>query len=280
MLSKLIKHEMKSMWHYCGVVIICVLIASAVFELGLCGTILVNSDVVTMVMAPTLIFLGFTIIAVMSYGIKFGVAYRFYRTMASDEGYLTHTLPVTTSGHVFSKLLVAFIYTFLSLIFIALFIIITVLLAILLGGQLGEISGMLKELRFVYDELQRMINIPIAIYIVEYVILGIVGEIFSILIIYLAIALGQLMKTHKLIWAIVYYMIVTTAIGLVTQIISIIVSSGIGFLAGDLVNEMNPQQFVTVTQSVALISVVMLSLVSVGGYFLVKYIFERKLNLE
>ena len=283
MLLKLMKHEMKSLWHYCGVVIICVLIASVVFELGVVGTVVANNDVLNLIMIPSLIFLGFAIVAVLSYGIQFGVAFRFYRTMSSDEGYLTHTLPVTTSQHILSKLFSASIYVLIGIIYLAIFIAVTALILMGLTGGIQELTDFLRDLGVFVDEIRKYINIPIALYIIEFIIMGIFSMVFSILVMYLSVALGQLVNSHKLIMSIVFYTIITSVIGIITQIGTMIFSMVEGFMstiASTNSEAMTPERIMAGMQTIMLVTLVVMIGFGLGAFFITKYIYERKLNLE
>ncbi len=282
MLLKLMKHEMKSLWHYCGLVIICVLIASAIFEIGVVGVVAIKNSVVDIIMIPSLIFLGFAIVAVLAYGIQFGVAFRFYRTMSSDEGYLTHTLPVNTSQHILSKLLSACIYTICSVIYLIIFIVLTVIVLAGVTGGFDHFPDIMRELKVAYDEFKSVVNIPIALFIAEYTIMSLVSVVYSILIMYVSVALGQLISTHKFVWSVVFYMIITSVIGIITQIATMIFTAIPGLFAPFMAAGENatPELFMGATHVIILIVTVLMAVVGLVAFFVTKYIYERKLNLE
>ncbi len=279
MLLKLFKHEMRSLWHYCGIVVICVIVASIVFNLGMTATILINNDNFTFVSAPMLIFLGFCICSVLGLGIKFGIAFRFYRSMASDEGYLTHTLPVTVGQNVTAKLLAASVYNIGAVLFLLVFIVGSVAIAFIAGGDTAFIPQMLKDMSAAYAEFRKVLVLPMPVYVLEWTVFGIVGLIFSILVIYISVALGQLMKSHKLIWAVVYYMIITFVLQFITQIISLIMSFTTGITV-PFITSLSNMQIVLVIQAIIIVALLVTVGLSAIAYAVVKHIFERKLNLE
>ncbi|MCR4716975.1 MAG: hypothetical protein K5656_07315 [Lachnospiraceae bacterium] len=280
MFSTLLKHEMKSLWHYTGIVVICVLIASVLFELGMISVFLIPNYIYDTVMVPTLIFLFFTITVALSYGVVFAVAYRFYRSMASDEGYLTHTLPVTVNELIGAKLFAGTVYTICSLLYIILFIILTAVIAVLVSGASDSIPEVLKDLEYVYKEIKENIPLPLFVYFIEFIIVGLFSSIYSNVVIFLCVALGQLMKKHKLIWSVVYYMLVTFVLQGLIQMGSTILGMVFGNGIERYVERVGVDGFVTVSQIIILVAFLVFAILSVCGYFITKYIFERKLNLE
>lgn len=75
---------------------------------------LVTFSVFLVGIVSTLTVLG--VIALCVTPIIYGI-YRFYKNMLSDEGYLSFTLPVTVSQHLWSKVIASCVWTVVSIIF-------------------------------------------------------------------------------------------------------------------------------------------------------------------
>lgn len=115
MLAKLFKHELIDLFKktilYFSIVIGLSLLVFLFGELG--------KNIRIFSVLKDLMFVGyvFSIIGIILYSVIYPVV-RYYRSLLSDEGYLTHTLPVTTNQLLFSKLICAFLL-FLSSIIVA-----------------------------------------------------------------------------------------------------------------------------------------------------------------
>lgn len=133
---------------------------------------------------------------------------RFYQSMVTRESYLTHTLPVTTSQLVISKLIVAFIWQITGII--VMFISLRIFIGIL--GGWNEFSRVFTEMfRFTKDEM----NFNFGTYTLLAVSL-LVSIIVAYLKCYASFALGHLVNGHSFIGFIVSYIAIST----VTQIIT------------------------------------------------------------
>ena len=96
MLGKLLKHEWKSVWKI-PTILLCVLMGLAVLAgLGFASPIWDSGLEGLGVLAVLSWMVFYFAIMGVSMGIMLYLAVRFYRSMFTDEGYLTHTLPVTT----------------------------------------------------------------------------------------------------------------------------------------------------------------------------------------
>lgn len=109
---------------------------------------------------------------------------RFYKSLLGDEGYLMFTLPTTKWRHIISKLLIAILWTVLS-------ILITIISVILIANPenlSGELSNMISEIRMVFGTAG-LFMLPTVM------VLGITQ---SIMMIYTAITLGHMFSRHRL----------------------------------------------------------------------------------
>ena len=127
---------------------------------------------------------------------------RFYKSLLGDEGYLMFTLPVTVGQHIWAKAIIATVMTALS--FIAVMASVFVLG---IGYGLGE------ELRQFAAEILRLLTLdPNSLFLLlELLVWALLMTVAGTLFTYLCIALGHLAKKHRLLMAIVWFFVLTTA---------------------------------------------------------------------
>ena len=80
----------------------------------------------------------------------------FYKTMVSNQGYLTHTLPVKTSTLINAKLLVAIFWEIMA----GLLFILSIILFILGHVNISDINEILKNFLDFMDYMSVYINVP------------------------------------------------------------------------------------------------------------------------
>lgn len=136
---------------------------------------------------------------------------RFYKNLLGDEGYLMLTLPVRTWEHIASKLAAAMLWTVLSGLIAACSIII-----------IANISAPLPKLSEVFVYLEQYIGY---IGIFEIFLLLLLGTAGNILLIYSAIALGQLFNKHRLLASFGMFIAVSTVIQIISSIFMYIFES-------------------------------------------------------
>lgn len=192
---------------------------------------------------------------------------RFYKNLLGSEGYLMFTLPVTVSQHILSKTVIATAMTLLGCIAAAL--------------SIGIVSGGFKAFVGVGDLLKAFVQQPIAIVFALELLLAVLAIAGIALFVYLCIALGHLAKKHRLLMAIVWYFVLSTAL----QFAMLLVLMGGGnvlpasFLAvmRAMWNGITPEGamhlFLLCGSAAALIG-------DVVYFFATRWILEHKLNLE
>lgn len=114
---------------------------------------------------------------------------RYYKNMFSSEGYLTMTLPVTPSQHIFVKLVSAFAFGFVS--FVGVF----VSGCIVTSGRL--LSEIFKSIGYLLKLYFENLGVHGALYIVEGAVLFVTTVLCAILLLYLCMTVGQLAKKNR-----------------------------------------------------------------------------------
>lgn len=273
MLGKLLKHEWESSWKI-PVLLICILIGLSLvtgcaFKLPIWESDWIGIPISGFMMVMTF-YAG---IIAAPIGVSIYMAVRFYKSMFTDEGYLTHTLPVTHHELLLSKIIIMVVWQMISAL--------ATLVAIVLFGGIfvSSFAGneVWKELVSTIAEAQWAILSQEEFGGWElFGAVGIVSIIASALqttmCIVASICLGQMLGNHRILGAIASYMAIGMALGIVNSFISLLTMAyAIRINASSF--------FAAYTPTYAITSVLYLG-ASVGFYFLSAYLIRRQLNLE
>ncbi|MGN1181311.1 MAG: hypothetical protein ACI4SD_08850 [Suilimivivens sp.] len=274
MLGKLLKHEWKSVWKVPAVLLGVMLVLSA-----LAGTTFMlpvwDSDINGLELLVILIWMlfYFAIIGV-SLGVTLYMAIHFYKSMFTDEGYLTHTLPVTSHELLISKILPIMAWSALTTIGIF--------------ASVGIFGGMavaaFKPAAMTFGEIfERVLeeltqagvfgNIGWEAFLGSLVFLGITGLINGAMMIVGSVSIGQLVGKHKVLGSIGAYFALNTVIQIVSSALIMPV------MLVNVKNDDPASVFDVLAPTYFAIGVVAI-LVSAGLYFLSEYLIRRKLNLD
>lgn len=193
---------------------------------------------------------------------------RFYQGMYSREGYLSHTLPVTPSQHILSKLFTYVIFSLGALL--AIFVSLCVI-------TLGEVNiELFKAFLYLMREFFRYFQVNGALYIIEFLLLSVASVMAEMLMLYMCISIGQLAKKKILLSVGVFF-----GLYVIGQIISTILII-IGTLNAEALSELyqtiekHPVPFLHILLCGWLVVQAALGLIF---FFISKHIMEKKLNL-
>ncbi|MCM1569201.1 MAG: hypothetical protein NC081_07115 [Roseburia sp.] len=286
MLGKLIKYEWKDVYK------IGLLMLSIIFGVTLIGVLYfhtplwnqlfsnqVNENsfaILTGAMSGvgSLLLYVFMLVGV-SYGIMIYIGVHFYRTMYTDQGYLTQTLPVKSGQLLISKLFVGGIWVIL----VELAIIASV---IALGG--GMVSGFMVEygmdwdLRALFRELywafEEEMGIGFFRYLVSMILTLVIGPFMGMSVLFGAITIGQLSGKHKGMMGIVAYFVLAFVNSLLSMLVSVMITFG-SVAMRTVVSE----EYYTYnsTYDASLITSVVMGVVM---FFVAQYILKNKLNMD
>lgn len=196
---------------------------------------------------------------------------RFYSGLLKREGYLMFTLPVKPWQLVLSKALVACVVCMLS------FLVAFFSIGCYAGGDffvaLIEIPRELLDLfirSFVNDAV---LTVNGTLMVIEVLALGLVAFLGCIVHFYLAMALGQLAKHHKVAFSVVAYVVLGTVMNFINlhycthayRLMSILLDGNDSYAAMHLILWI---PFVSIILELAV------------GFIGTSYILDRKLNLE
>ena len=196
------------------------------------------------------------------------IVMRFYKNLMSDEGYLMFTLPVKSHQLINSKLLASLIWTTASVL--------AVFASLLLVFASQEHMRIFWDgLKMVMSEIKAEFGTGnTTLFFIEMIILIIVASINKIIMIYVSIAIGQLVHAHKVIGAFGAYIGISVIIQFAVTFLA--------FIAGVIFPKMYKDfnDATDILQILFPIVILMIIACNVLFYWVTNYIFNRKLNLE
>lgn len=297
MLGKLMKYEWKNIWKAGTLMLLGMLVVTVIgcvvlrMPGGVVTGLLDNNDInatqswfVLSSFVATLILYVIMLLA-STWGMLIFLGIRFYRSMYTDEGYLSHTLPVTANQLFLSKVLVSGVwYLFIT---IGIGISVVALIVSLMTGLLniGELSSVLTQYNgniweFMADafyELGRTyeeeMGINLSHYVITLLLTYVAGPFITMVTLFGALTIGQLSSKHKGFMGILVYAGVT----ILSSIIGSTVQSA--FMFGTNVMSSSGGFSVT-TNMVYDINVITSLLIAAIMYGVSYYIMNRKLNLD
>ena len=297
MLGKLMKYEWKNIWKAGTLMLLGMLVVTVIgcvvlrMPGGVVTGLLDNNDInatqswfVLSSFVATLILYVIMLLA-STWGMLIFLGIRFYRSMYTDEGYLSHTLPVTANQLFLSKVLVPGVwYLFIT---IGIGISVVALIVSLMTGLLniGELSSVLTQYNgniweFMADafyELGRTyeeeMGINLSHYVITLLLTYVAGPFITMVTLFGALTIGQLSSKHKGLMGILAY----AGLTILSSIIGSTVQSA--FMFGT--NVMSSSGGFSVTTNMAYdINVITSLLIAAIMYGVSYYIMNRKLNLD
>lgn len=274
MLKKLLKHEWRGLWK----------IPLLLLGILLLGTLALGFSFALPIWDEDWFGFGFSLVATflvyyalvigVPMGINIYLVVRYYKSMFTDEGYLTHTLPATTHQLLLSKSIVMGAWNVIS--------------TLALGGSVFIILSMLyvfqiqKEVSLteLFEEFGRLFRMMIEDggfqdlggFAISAIILTLAGMVCNTMKLIGAISLGQLLRRHRILGAIGAYFGFNIITGIAEFIITIpyAVFAGTGYMEG----------LYDFDSRLYLINAVLYVAVGVGLYFMSEYLTRKQLELE
>lgn len=269
MLGKVMKHEIKSTSRLflplmAGFIIVTILCRFA-FESS-SSVFLQNNRVLDLirVIFMTLYFIYIVALFVMT---SVFIVIHFYKTMVSDQGYLTNTLPVKTSTIINGKLLTAVMWEIVS----GLLLILSIFTFFIGNISMSDLQEFFRDCQTLMEEAAQYVNLPLLI--TEFTIGAIVSLLSGPLMLYAAIALGHLFRKHRVLWAVISYL----GIYVIMQILSSVFFGICGYSSPSYYSG---DYAARTMENYMMFSVIFSIACTAGFYAITDYIFSRKLNLE
>lgn len=285
MLGKLLKYEWKGLYSPLLILLV-VLGGTTALTCGVILTINPKYDetiawysITALVLSIFLYYFG---LIGCTLGTTLIIAIRFYKTCYTDQGYLTHTLPVSTKQILNAKILASIFTYMLMLLAIAatIFIIIQVAMHHIFSLMPGDYDELRREFSrefslLLYDfEDEFGIRFgAYCVYLIAYFVIAIFSNIVTVLG---CVSLGQLYAKHRVVGAILAYFIVQFIMQIIGYFCTVPMYTRM--LVADTYNsDITPFGIMSPTMNLTLLVSV---IVAVGMYFINLHMMTKKLNLE
>ncbi|MCI9144209.1 MAG: hypothetical protein HFH87_16580 [Lachnospiraceae bacterium] len=207
-----------------------------------------------------------------NYGITIYLGIRFYQTMYTDQGYLTHTLPVTKHQLLFGKILVSGLWLFFLMLsmYLSLFIL-GVSMVSLFVPQGYSLASLWREMGFSFGEMLELIGEEMDFNAIRWLVTLLLTTVLSpfatVTILFGAISIGQLFNKHRALMAILSYIGIMVATNIISSVVRSIVMVS-GMTAGSYLNG--------TLDSTLIINL----LLAVGLYFVSWHVTSNRLNMQ
>lgn len=209
MLGKLFKYEFKNtsklMLTIYGIFVVATIIASFSFSTDAMQNNIDDYPPIIQLLAFGSIMLYFLSMFALFIVTYVYVCVHFYKTMYSDQGYLTHTLPVNPMTLFNVKLTTSWVWMMgsMGLLFLSLF-------AIMAGATRGEIIWANRHVQWevVQTQFETVFGMSVGGFTVLMIVLMAFSCVSYLLMVYASISIGQLFNQHKIVWAIVAGMVI------------------------------------------------------------------------
>ncbi len=284
MLAKLIKHEWKSVYKVGSILLIVIFAVTLLGYIGLRtpvmsalfadGNNLTERQSILVVFASVSSLMIYVMLLVGAmYGIIIYMGVHFYKTMYTEQGYLTHTLPVKTYQLLGSKVLVSGVWVFL--IDVALYLSVAVLVIGMLQGVMEGIQADIAWDAFWRELIQglALMNFETAHFLIILILMLLISPFVSVILLFGALTIGQLSGKHKLMMGILVYIGITVANYILNSLVQAILSFR---YAASFTDEL-PLSYMSLTYDISLIASCVVGAVIC---FVSHYIISKKLNLD
>lgn len=296
MLGKLFKHEWKGTYRTGCLMLVALVgitfLSWLAFQSPMWRTLYGNNDyyqanfgISMLNLASTFtLILYFVLLVAVPIGTTAYLAVRFYRTMYTDEGYLTHTLPVKEGQLMAVKTLISSLW----LLIVSLGVILSVfaLMVFLINAILPPeytFAEFWEEFRRIYETemrdvlamMEKEMGISFRGYFIYTVISLVLGSFTSIMTLFGAISIGQLFAKHRVLMAIVSYILVRIITGIFASAVESLFAASLAGSARDSLTAVG--SYLNANLIIALV----LNLIFAVLLYLVSWLVNtRKLNLE
>jgi len=266
MLGKLLKYEIKATARIFLPLVAVLLVIAGINRLvsELSNKSMQTPQIISMILYVTILIGVFVMTLVV-------MIQRFYKNLLTDEGYLMFTLPVKAWQHITSKLVVSLMWTFICSI--AAFISVLIIAS-------GDILTP-QAIRNLISELSNFFSTfgsSAVLVIIEIILSAIIGLASNVLLIYASIAIGHLFTRHRIIGAIVAFILLNTAAQVILTITGALAT---GFTFKYYGNSVNDVSFVINSiHSIMWLSIIYSLLFAVGYFVLTNLVLTKRLNLE
>ena len=283
MLSKLYKHEFRVIGKMGGLLLA---VSAGVTLLGALYLVsplfhgIVDSgkgtNIGVYVIGVLLGVFGMLAYAAMLVGVSVGflifLGFRFYRSMYSDEGYLTHTLPVKPADLLIAKVVTGGVWLLIMTLAIYLMVGLLAMVGVSQVTDIG-VSDLLSGIRNFFSEFSNLLGDLKASWIL-WILMVLISPFVNVCILFGALTLGQYSWKNRGLMGILAYLGVRFAMSIVSGVLNLALNvishrSGVGLETGLLLT--NNRSLVTLFTSLLFSAVLFIWSI---------HIVKNRLNLE
>lgn len=268
MLGKYMKHEFQETGKLMIALNLVILVVT------LLGVLLLGSRLFS---SPPMMLLGIISLMLYIFGLIaiYIVAYvyftvRFYKTMYTSQGYLTHTLPLTTAGILNTKILVSLFWTVVTVLMT--FLSIIALVATAAGQEWGKMA--------IHIQNNFIPNRGFAGFWVLFFFLLLAGCLQQLLMVYASLSIGQLFRQYRALASIGVFILMYIALQILSTVTMFIAQL---FSIDKLTAHMAAQtseSFFAFYRGILSVSSIECILLCILFYVLCYWLTSKKLNLE
>ena len=206
MLGKIIKYDMKAMNRFLIIIHAFLLIYAFFIRILITGRLTANNvhnfgNTYFLILGLTVSF-GIILLTCVAFATSIIIAVHFYKSTYSDEGYLTHTLPVKKGTLLIAKVIAGTIWCIIDIIGLFAAIYIAAWVPYVKDSLSGN-KALLMEIFGLGSHLGVFGSIAFYIFFI------IAGTVANVILYYACISLGQIFTGHRVFGAVAMYFIVT-----------------------------------------------------------------------
>lgn len=203
MLGKLLKYDWRYSWRLLAVINAALLVYSLLGRIALALPVRTDNNVYAFfLMVYT--FLYVLMIAGSFLLTHLLLVFRYYRNFYTEEGYLLHTLPVTTGEKIWAKFINHLAWLVINILCICGAVL------ILAGPEAWE--DCLDFLPRLLSSVEETFGIPAFLFLLLLLIGALVFAAFTIFSFYFSVSVGSLFRAHKILASVITYVILYTVI--------------------------------------------------------------------
>lgn len=205
MLAKLLKYDWKYSWRLLGLLNGALLVFSLLGQLG-SPVLWHGSRMLSGILTVLYAFIYVLLFSGSLIATQLILVVRYYRNFYTDEGYLLHTLPVTTSEKIWAKFINHLIWTFINIICLTLSV-----LCLLGPAQWGNFGGLFSQF---FSSISLALNVPVPVVVLAALAAILLSLAFMIYSLYFCVSIGSLFPSHRVIASIITYVVLYCVIQL------------------------------------------------------------------
>lgn len=275
MLKKLMKHEWKSIGKVPVIMLIVLFVSTIIAGLTFAYPVWESETLTGVEFLVVLVWmLYYGILMGISVGLSIYLAAHFYKSMYTDEGYLTHTLPVTPRQLLVSKWLPMTGWLYIMSIAMIFAILLFAFMAVMFIRPDGLTTmQLISEIKEAFAELGAVFGEQGGVgFLLSILLMVVVSGFSGSMMVIGSVTLGQLVSKHKILGSVGAYFAINSIVTTVSMLamLPMMIST-----AGEEI--ISPFDILTPTYT--MMSVVMLVVTAVL-FFVSELIMKKKLNLD